>query len=97
MKLHTYKKLLFVEQSKIIEKNEQLVKKMPQHKCMLWLQYAKDWLMKQITHRDWVIGVEPTFENYEKYCLYLTSKAYKFLLDEIEYINFEYENTRVYM
>ena len=53
--------------------------------------------MKQITHRDWVVGVEPTFENYEKYCLYLTSKAYKFLLDEIEYINFEYENTRVYM
>ena len=64
---------------------------------MVWLQYSKDWLMKQITHREWTVGVEPTFENYEQYCLFLTSKAFKFLLDEIESINFEYENTRVYM
>jgi hypothetical protein len=68
---------------------------MPQNKCLLWLHFSTDWLRKQITHKKWTLENVKTYDNLEKYCLFFSSKVYKFTLDEMEC--FGQMNTRPYL
>lgn len=55
-----------------------------------------DWLKKQITHKHWSIPDDQTYDSYEKYCLILGSKVWKFLLDDLMERP-PLENTRPFM
>lgn len=69
---------------------------MPHHKCMLWYSYSLDWLKKQITQWHWSLPNDQTYDTYEKYCLILSSKVWKFLFDDLM-ARPNFEKTRPFM